>query len=126
MWITFFFNSFDLCVISVHSYGGIEPIFWAIESFPPKSLTLVEHMQMNSTQILSDWMSLSPLLFQDFSPSLDLVLAMCAHHLGSYTLCVINSIYFHTTLQAMKIMLICGFHLHSRYSIGISIYYFII
>ena len=56
-------------------------------------------------------MSLSPLLFQDFSPSLDLVLAMCAHHLGSYTLCVINSIYFHTTLQAMKIMLICGFPL---------------
>ena len=75
---------------------------------------------------LPDWMSLSLPLFQDFSPSLDLVLAMCAHHLGAYTLCVINSMHFHTTLQAMKIMLICGFHLHYRYSIGIYIYYFII
>ena len=43
--------SFDLCVISVDSYGRIGQIFWAIESFPPKVLTLVEHMLMNSTQI---------------------------------------------------------------------------
>ena len=35
----------------MHSYGGIEPIIWAIESFPPLPVTLVEHMQMNSTQI---------------------------------------------------------------------------
>ena len=30
----------------MHSYGGIEPIFWAIESFPPLPVTLVEHMKM--------------------------------------------------------------------------------
>ena len=33
------------------SYGRIEPIIWAIKSFPPLPVTLVEHMQMNSTQI---------------------------------------------------------------------------
>ena len=72
------------------SYGKIGPIIWTIESFPPKPLTLVEHMQMNSTQICLIGCHFRPLLFKDFSPSLDLVLAMCAHHLGSYTLCVIN------------------------------------
>ena len=37
-----------------------------------------------------EWMSLSTLLFQPSGTSLDLVLAMCAHHLDTYTLCVIN------------------------------------
>ena len=51
MWITIYSIYFDLCVISVDSYGRIGPIFWAIESFPPKAMTLVEHMLMNSSQI---------------------------------------------------------------------------
>ena len=47
----------------MHSYGRIEPIFWVIESFPPKALILVEHMQMNSTQILLIGCHFRPLLF---------------------------------------------------------------
>ena len=50
---------------------------------------------------------------------------VCTSFRHLYTLCYKFHV-FHTTLQAMKIMLLCGFHLHSRYSIGISIYYFII
>ena len=36
--------SLDLWTLLMHSYGGIEPIIWAIESFPPLPVTLVEHM----------------------------------------------------------------------------------
>ena len=50
---------------------------------------------------------------------------VCTSFRCLYTLCYKFHV-SHTTLQAMKIMLLCGFHLHSRYSIGISIYYFII
>ena len=51
IWITFLRVSVDLWTLLMHSYGGIEPIFQAIESFPPLPVTLVEHMIMNSTQI---------------------------------------------------------------------------
>ena len=43
------------------SYGGIEPIIWAFKSFPPLPVTLVEHMQMNSTQIFLIGCSQHPL-----------------------------------------------------------------
>ena len=50
---------------------------------------------------------------------------VCTSFRCLYTLCY-KIPYISTTLQAMKIMLLCGIHLHSRYSIGIYIYYFII
>ena len=48
------------------------------------------------------------------------VLAMCVHHFRCpYTLCV--KIYnISMIIQSLKIMLLCGFHWHSRYSIWIS------
>ena len=95
------------------SYGGIEPIIWAIESFPPLPVTLVEHMQMNSTQIFLIGCSQRP---------------PCSWGLGHHSVlcwqCVHTSLGIHihyvfklVILQAMKIMLICGLHWHSRYSI---------
>ena len=53
-------------------------------------------------------------------PSFCTVLAMCAHHFRCpYTLCV--KIYnISMIIQSLKIMLLCGFHRHSRYSIWIS------
>ena len=56
----------------------------------------------------------------DSGPSFCTVLAMCAHHFRClYTLCV--KIYnISMIIQSLKIMLLCGFHWHSRYSIWIS------
>ena len=56
----------------------------------------------------------------DSGPSLCTMLAMCAHHFRCpYTLCV--KIYnVSMIIQSLKIMLLCGFHWHSRYSIWIS------
>ena len=72
------------------SYGGIEPIIWAIESFPPKVLTLVEHMQMNSTQIFLIGCSQCPPCSWGLGHHSTLCW-QCVHtSLGSYTLCVIN------------------------------------
>ena len=53
-------------------------------------------------------------------PSFCTVLAMCAHHFRHpYTLSV--KIYnISMIIQSLKIMLLCGFHWHSRYSIWIS------
>ena len=66
---------------------------------------------------LSDWMLPAPLLLLGSGQSFCTVLAMCAHLFRHpYTLCVqISNISMWTTL--MKMMLICGLHWHSRYSI---------
>ena len=66
---------------------------------------------------LSDWMLPAPLLLLGSGPSFCTVLAMCAHLFRCpYTLCVqISNISMWN--NSMKIMLICGLHLHSRYSI---------
>ena len=66
---------------------------------------------------LSDWMLPAPLLLLGSGPSFCTVLAMCAHLFRHpYTLCVqISNISMWN--NSMKIMLICGLHWHSRYSI---------
>ena len=66
---------------------------------------------------LSDWMLPVPLLLLGSGPSFCTVLAMCAHLFRCpYTLCV--QIYnISMWNNSMKIMLICGLHWHSRYSI---------
>ena len=66
---------------------------------------------------LSDWMLPAPLLLLGSGPSFCTVLAMCAHLFRCpYTLYV--QIYnISMWCNWMKIMLICGLHWHSRYSI---------
>ena len=66
---------------------------------------------------LSYWMLPVPSLLLGSGPSFYTVLAMCAHLFRCpYTLCV--QIYNISMLnKLMKIMLICGLHWHSRYSI---------
>ena len=66
---------------------------------------------------LSDWMLSVPLLLLGSGSSFCTVLAMCAHLFRCpYTLCV--QIYnISMWYNSMKIMLICGLHWHSRYSI---------
>ena len=68
----------------------------------------------------TDWPSQVPPWVLDSGPSFSSVLAMCAHHFRCpYTLCV--KIYnISMVIQSLKIMLLCGFHWHSRYSIWIS------
>ena len=68
----------------------------------------------------TDWLSQAPPWVLDSGPSFCTVLAMCAHHFRClYILCVkIYSISM--VIQSLKIMLLCGFHWHSRYSIWIS------
>ena len=66
---------------------------------------------------LIGWPIASP-WFLGSGHSVDFVLAMCAHPLGNHMLCMPKSIYFfNPALQ--RIMPICGFHWHSRYSIWI-------
>ena len=90
MWITFLKVSVDLCVSLMCSYGRIEPIIWAFESFPPLPVTLVEHMQMNSTQIFLIGCSQCPSCSWGLGHHSTLCW-QCVHtYLGSYTLCVIN------------------------------------
>ena len=66
---------------------------------------------------LSDWMIPVPFLLLGSGPAFCTVLAMCAHLFRRpYTLCV--QIYnISMWNNSMKIMLICGLHWHSRYSI---------
>ena len=80
-------------------------------------MTLAEHMQMNS---ITHPLIGCPRCFLDSGPSFCTVLAMYAHDFRCpYTLCVkIYSI--SKIIQSLKIMLLCGFHWHSRYSIWIS------
>ena len=72
------------------------------------------------TPDLSDWMAYHvPPWFLGSGHSVDFVLAMCAHPLGNHMHFMPKSIYFiNPALQ--RIMPICGFHWHSRYSIWIS------
>ena len=66
---------------------------------------------------LSDWMLPAPLLLLGSGPSFCTVLAMCAHLFRCpYTLCV-QICNISMWYNSMKIMLICGLHWHSRYSI---------
>ena len=99
------------------SYGRIEPIIWTIESFPPLPVTLVEHMQMNSTQISLIGSSQRSSCSWGLGHYSVLWLTMCAHLFRHpYTLCVqISNISMWN--NSMKIMLICGLHWHYRYSI---------
>ena len=68
----------------------------------------------------NEFMSQVPPWVLGSGPSFCTVLAMCSHHFRCpYTLCVkIYSISM--IIQSLKIMLLCGFHWHSRYSIWIS------
>ena len=68
----------------------------------------------------NEFMSQAPPWVLDSGPSFCTVLAMCAHHFRCpYTLCV--KIYnISMIIQSLKIMLLCGFHWHSMYSIWIS------
>ena len=80
----------------------------------------------NSTGVNTCWtyanefMSRVPPRVLGSGPSFCTVLAMCAHHFRCpYTLCV--KIYnISMIIQSLKIILLCGFHWHSRYSIWIS------
>ena len=65
-------------------------------------------------------MSKAPPWVLGSGPSFCTVLAMCAHHFRHpYTLCV--KIYnISMIIQSLKIILLCDFHWHSRYSIWIS------
>ena len=67
---------------------------------------------------LIGWPTVPP-WFLGSGHSVDSVLAMCAHPLGDHMHFMPKSIYFiNPALQ--RIMPICGFHWHSRYSIWIS------
>ena len=71
------------------------------------------------TPDLSDWMVYSTPLIPGSGHSVDSVLAMCAHPLGIHMHFMPKSI--HLIKPALqRIMPICGFHWHSRYSIWIS------
>ena len=124
MWITFFFNSIDLCVISVHSYGRIEPIFWAIESFPPKLWHLLNICKW--IQHRSFWLDVT---FTPLVPGLQPFTWLGASNVCTsfrclYTLCYKFHIFSYNITSNEDNAYMC-FHLHSRYSMRISIYYFI-
>ena len=72
-----------------------------------------------SPQIFLIGWPIMPPWFLGSGHSVDSVLAMCAHPLGNHMHFIPKSIYFfNPALQ--RIMPICGFHWHSRYSIWIS------
>ena len=76
------------------------------------------------TPDLSDWMAYCTPWFLGSGHSVDSVLAMGAHPLGNHMHFMPKSMYFiNPALQ--RIMPICGFHWHSRYSIWISTFCFI-
>ena len=58
-------------------------------------------------------------LFLGSGYSVDFVLTMCAQPLGIHMHCVLKFIIFSTSHLTLKILFLCGFHWHSRYSIWI-------
>ena len=71
------------------------------------------------TPDLSDCMAYCAPWFLGSGHSVDSVLAMCAHPLGIHMHFMPKSIYLFIPAW-LRIMPICGFHWHSRYSIWIS------
>ena len=94
----------------MYSYGSIEPIFWAIESFPPLLVTLVEHMQMRQCPYCFWCLGHHSVLCWE-----------CVHtSLGAHIHSVSKFMIFYNIsmwYNSIKTMLICGLHWHSRYSI---------
>ena len=72
-----------------------------------------------SPQIFLIGWPIMPPWFLGSGHSVDSVLAMCAHPLGNDMHFMPKSIYF-ISPALQRIMPICGFHWHSRYSIWIS------
>ena len=72
-----------------------------------------------SPQIFLIWWPIIPPWFLGSGHSVDSVLAMCAHPLGVHMHFMPKSIYFFKP-ALLRIMPVCGFHWHSRYSIWIS------
>ena len=111
--------SFNLVIFHIDSYAWIWSKYGLSSCSFQKVIALVEHMQMNSCQSspdLSDWMVYHTPWFLGSGHSVDSVLAMCAHLLGSHMHFMPKSIISYYR----KIMLLCGFHWHFRYSIWIS------
>ena len=123
LWITFYSLFFWLVDI-FHRLLYIDCVkIWSFELLIFEDMTLVEFMQMNSCQFtpdFSDWIAYcAPLIpwFWTFS-------CLCASNVCTpfrYSYAFYAKIYNICWYQYhRKIMLLCGFHWHSRYSIWIS------
>ena len=93
---------------------------WSFELLIFKNMTLVKHMQNSSPPDLSDWMPYcTPLIPWFWTFSWLCASNVCTPFWRSYEFYA--KIYNICSSQYdMKIMLLCGFHWHSRYSIWIS------
>ena len=93
---------------------------WSFELFIFEVLGLGWfYANQGSAQIFLIGWPIAPPWFLGSGHSVDSVLAMCAHPLGAHMHLLPKSIYFNIP-ALQRIMLICGFHCHSRYSIWIS------
>ena len=100
---------FDSYVIIWSKYGLLSCSF-------SDSLTLVEHMQNISSQIFLIGCSRHPLESWAVVPQ-SVLCWQCVHIILGAN---IHSVLKFIIIQSLKIMFLCGFHWHSRYSIWIS------
>ena len=107
---------FNLSSVNLHSYVQIVSKFGLSRCSFSDRMTLVD--QCSPLISLIGWPIAAP-LFLGPGHSVDSVLAMCAHPL--MFICILCQNLYHLFITAsLKIMLLCGLHWHSRYSIWIS------
>ena len=113
IWITFLSDSVNLYTFSHWFLCRFLSKIWSFELFISTGVD-------TCWTYANEFMTQAPPWVLGSGPSFCTVLAMCACHFRPpYTLCV--KIYnISMVIQSLKIMLLCGFHWHSRYSIWIS------
>ena len=120
IWITFYTNCFQLEDISLRLLctNCVEIWSFVLLIFRYFDIGWFYANECSPQIFLIGW-PFTPPWFLGSGHSVDSVLAMCAHPLGVHMHSMPKSIYFiNPALQ--RIMPICGFNWHSRYSIWIS------
>ena len=122
IWITFYIYCFRLVDISHRLLCTNCVEIWSFELFIFRYFDIGWfYANECSPQIFLIGWPIMPPWFLGPGHSVDSVLAMCAHPLGDHMHFMPKSIYFFNP-ALLRIMPICGFHWHSRYSIWISIF----